>query len=67
MKVLYVKNGYFFRILHEILSDNMVWVYHFFGPRFDPIGAGSKLFVDDFAYFTRTDLKTLFLRVINQE
>ena len=24
MKVLYVKNGYFFRILHEILPDNMV-------------------------------------------
>jgi len=38
MKDLYVKNGYFFRILHEILSDNMVSVYHFFGPRFDPIG-----------------------------
>ena len=39
MKVLLVKNGYFFRILHEILSlivysDIMVSVY-FFGPHFD--------------------------------
>ena len=40
-KVFWCKNGVFFRILHEILSDNMVSVY-FFGPHFYPIGVGSK-------------------------
>jgi hypothetical protein len=28
------ENGYFFRILHEILTDNMV-SNNFFGPHFD--------------------------------
>ncbi len=37
MKVLQVKNGYYFRILHEILSDNMVSIY-FFGPPFSQHG-----------------------------
>ena len=58
------ENGYFFRILHEILSDKMVSDY-FLGRLFDPIGVGSKLIVDDLADLTKTDLKTLFLRVIH--
>jgi hypothetical protein len=35
IKVLQVKNGYFFRILHPILSDYVVSIY-FFGPHFNP-------------------------------
>jgi hypothetical protein len=62
-KVIWYKNGDFFRNLHKILSDNMVSVY-VFGPHFDPIGVGV---VDDLADFTKTDLKTLFLRVIHRE
>jgi hypothetical protein len=31
----------FFRIIYEILSDNLVSV-NFFGPHFDPLGMGSK-------------------------
>ena len=61
-----MKNGDFFRNFHKILSDNMVSVY-FFGPHFDPIGVGSKLIVDDLDDFSKTDLKTLFLRVIHRK
>ena len=35
IKVLQAQNGYFFRILHQILSDNVVSIY-FFGPHIDP-------------------------------
>jgi len=73
MKVLLVQNGYYFRILHEILSDNTVFFWNLFRPLemerpleliFD---LWSKLIVDDLADFTKTGLETLLLRVIHRE
>jgi hypothetical protein len=61
-----MQSGYFFLIFHEILSDNMVSAY-FLDLISTPQGWGSKLIVDDLTDFTKTDLKTLFLRVIHRE